>query len=107
MTPWGSSRGSRFRTFWETGAAQGESRGKAKALLWVLAQRGLPWSEGQQRRIVECTDRAMLDGWLDRALLVASVDELVGRVENALAGDVRAKLERMTAPPAYFSESLY
>jgi hypothetical protein len=40
--------------------------------------RGLPVSEDQQRRIVECTDIDVLDTWLDRALLVASVDELLG-----------------------------
>lgn len=67
-----------IREFWETGVALGEARGKAKALLWILAQRGLPWSEGQHRRIVECTDLTTLDGWLDRALLVTSVDELLG-----------------------------
>lgn len=96
--------------FWETcravGEASGEARGKAKALLWILAQRGLPWSEGQQRRIIDCTDLAMLDGWLDRALLVASVDDLIGRVENALTGDVKAKIEWMTLPPRHFGAML-
>lgn len=100
----------RRRVFAEVAAAteaRGEARGTAKTLLWILAQRGLPWSEGQQRRIVECTDLPTLDGWLDRALLAASVDELVGPVENALTVEVRSNLNRMTAAPAYFSEMFF
>ena len=50
--------------------------GFAKALLEVVEYRELPITSDQQRRITECTDPAMLDGWLDRVLLVASVDEL-------------------------------
>lgn len=57
---------------------QGVPRGEAGALLRIVAQRGLPVSEDQQRRIVECTDIDMLGTWLDRVLLVASVDELLG-----------------------------
>jgi hypothetical protein len=48
-----------------------------KALLKVLAQRGLILTEAQQRRITECSDVAVLDRWLDRALTVASVDEIL------------------------------
>jgi hypothetical protein len=59
------------------GKAEGEAKGKAEALLRILAQRGLSASEDQRRRILECTDLATLDGWLDRALLVTSVDELL------------------------------
>ncbi len=70
-----------FRRSWEQGVAagkaEGEAEGEARALLRILAQRGLPVSEDQRRRIQECTDIATLDGWLDRALLVASVDELL------------------------------
>lgn len=74
------------RTLWEQdvaagkaeGEAKGEAKGKAEALLRILAQRGLSVSEDQRRRVLACTDLATLDGWLDRALLVASVDELLG-----------------------------
>jgi hypothetical protein len=59
------------------GEAKGKAEGEARALLRILAQRGLPMSDDQRRRIQECTDIATLDGWLDRALLVASVDELL------------------------------
>jgi hypothetical protein len=70
-----------LRRSWEHDVAEGEAKGKAEgkaeALLRILAQRGLPVSEDQRRRILACTDLAALDGWLDRALFVASVNELL------------------------------
>ena len=68
------------RRSYERGVGEGEARGEAKALLKILARRGLAVTDAQQRRIVECTDLAVLDRWLDRALSVApvaSVDELL------------------------------
>lgn len=43
----------------------------------ILGQRGPPMSDEQRRQIHECTDVATQDGWLDRALSVASVDEFL------------------------------
>lgn len=60
------------------GRAEGEAKGKAEALLRILAQRALSVSEDQRRRILACIDLATLDGWLDRAFLVASIGELLG-----------------------------
>jgi len=34
-------------------------------------------TDDQQRRIVTCTDLAIVERWLDRAFSVASVDELL------------------------------
>jgi hypothetical protein len=59
------------------GVAKGEARGEAKALMTILKQRGLAMTDEQQRQIVTCTDLATLDGWLNRALSVTSVDELL------------------------------
>lgn len=59
------------------GLAEGEARGEAKALLTILAERGLLLTEAQRRRVVECADLATLDHWLKRALSVASADELL------------------------------
>lgn len=59
------------------GLAEGEARGEAKALLTILAERGLTLTEVQQRRVIECADLAMLDHWLKRALSAASVDDLL------------------------------
>jgi predicted transposase YdaD len=60
------------------GRIDGRIEGEAKALLKILAQRALVVTEAQQRQIVECSDVAVLDRWLDRALAVASVEELLG-----------------------------
>ena len=55
---------------------EGEAKGEAKAILKIMAQRGLPISEDQRRRISACTDVPTLDRWLDRALSV-TVEELL------------------------------
>jgi flagellar biosynthesis/type III secretory pathway protein FliH len=60
------------------GEAEGEAKGKAEALLMFLRRRGLAMTSDHQHRILTCTDLAALDLWLDRALSVASVDELLG-----------------------------
>ena len=48
------------------------------ALLKILLRRGLPITPHEHRQISECTDLATLDRWLDHALTVSSVDELLG-----------------------------
>ena len=65
------------RRSYERGVGEGKAEGKAEALLKFLALRGLAISDVQRRRILECADTATIDGWLDRALSVASVDELL------------------------------
>jgi len=57
--------------------SKGAAEGEAKALLKILTQRGLSVSEDQRHQINECTDLPTLDRWLDRALLVTSVEELL------------------------------
>jgi flagellar biosynthesis/type III secretory pathway protein FliH len=59
------------------GKAEGEAKGEAKALMMILKRRGLPITDEQQHQIATCTDLATLDRWLDRALSVASVSELL------------------------------
>jgi flagellar biosynthesis/type III secretory pathway protein FliH len=59
------------------GKAEGEAKGEAKAVMMILQQRGLVPTDEQQRQILSCTDVAILDRWLARALSVASVDELL------------------------------
>jgi hypothetical protein len=56
---------------------QGEAKGEAKALLTILKRRGLAITDDQQHQIGTCTDLATLDRWLDRALSVTSVDDLL------------------------------
>jgi predicted transposase YdaD len=59
------------------GKAEGKAEGQAKALLTILAQRGLKVTAEQRRCIVDCTELATLERWLGRALLVRSVAELL------------------------------
>jgi hypothetical protein len=61
------------------GEAKGKAEGKAEALLMVLKQRGMAITDDQQRRITACSDLATLDRWLEGALSVASVEELLAR----------------------------
>ena len=58
------------------GRAEGEARGEARGVLKVLAARGIKVSDGQKERILACTDLAVLDRWIERAVTVTSVDAL-------------------------------
>ena len=58
------------------GKVEGKAEGEAAALLRILTRRGLTLTAEQRRRIIECTELALLERWLDRSLLVGSVDEL-------------------------------
>ncbi|MFO0758635.1 MAG: hypothetical protein U0359_19230 [Byssovorax sp.] len=69
------------------GEARGRAEGEAKGVLAVLEARGLPVSEAIRARILGCTDVATLDGWLQRAKVLASAAAVV----------------RSAAPPAVMS----
>jgi membrane protein involved in colicin uptake len=68
------------------GKAEGEAKGKAEALLKIVTQRGLTLTAEQRRGIMGCTDVAMLERWLDRALSVSSVAELTAAAPRASRG---------------------
>ena len=57
------------------GKAEGEAEGKAKAVLAVLAARGLAVSDTQRTRVLAERDLAVLDRWITRAATCASADE--------------------------------
>jgi predicted transposase YdaD len=59
------------------GEAKGKAEGKAEALVMILKQRGLAMTDEQQQQLVTCTDLPTLDRWLERALSVTSLDELL------------------------------
>jgi hypothetical protein len=56
--------------------AVGEARGEARAVLTVLAARGLEISDEARERISGCTDLDQLDQWVRRAVTVTPADEL-------------------------------
>ncbi|HEY3819803.1 MAG TPA: hypothetical protein VGL81_21705 [Polyangiaceae bacterium] len=57
--------------------AQGKAEGLARAVLTVLAARGLDVPEDLRARITACTDLAQLDAWLSRAATAASAVDVV------------------------------
>ena len=76
------------------GEAKGKAEGEAKALLQILTRRGLTLTAEQRRRIMGCMDVAILERWLDRALSVTSVAELLAaapRAPRARAGQAHGR----------------
>ena len=57
-------------------AKKHRAAGEARGVLNVLSARGLVVSEEQKARILACTDVETLDGWIRKAVTVASADEL-------------------------------
>lgn len=55
---------------------RGEAKAKAQDILKILAKRELALSEAHRERVLGCTDLVVLDRWFDRALTVATIDEL-------------------------------
>jgi hypothetical protein len=78
------------RRNFERGLAEGEAKGKAQgeaaALLKILTRRGLTLTAEQRRRIMGCADVTVLERWLDRALSVSSVAELLAATSRAPRG---------------------
>jgi hypothetical protein len=60
----------------DQGMAEGEAKGEAKALLRLLAARGLAPSEAQRSLVASCTDSAQLDIWFDRAIKATTAAEV-------------------------------
>lgn len=54
-----------------------EARGEARALLTLLAARGLPVSDAVRTQIVTCTDLATLDRWIARAATATTAEQVV------------------------------
>lgn len=62
----------------EESRVEGERKGRAEALLTVLATRGLLVSEAQRARILGCSDTVTLDRWLTNATTASSAREVLG-----------------------------
>jgi hypothetical protein len=71
------------RRNFERGIAEGKAQGKAEAVLKILMRRRLTVTAAQRRRILACTDVAMLERWLDRSLSASSVEELLASPSRA------------------------
>lgn len=60
------------------GKAEGRAEGKAEDVLRILERRGIALSDDQRHRVDTCTDIAVLDSWLDRAIFATSIDDVLG-----------------------------
>ncbi|HEY2410552.1 MAG TPA: hypothetical protein VGI10_31330 [Polyangiaceae bacterium] len=59
------------------GRAEGELRGKAKAVLDVLSGRGIAVTDSEREQILAATDAELVSTWIQKALTVTSVAELL------------------------------
>ncbi|MFI2423503.1 hypothetical protein ACH5A7_05290 [Streptomyces sp. NPDC018955] len=67
--------------------AEGETKGRAEAVLVLLGHRGVEVSEEDRERIIGCGDPDVLDLWLTRALTATSTAEIFAPTgETGLAG---------------------
>lgn len=57
------------------GRAEGEAKGEARALLALLAARGMTVDEVTRQRILDCTDVEQLERWIVRAATASSASE--------------------------------
>ncbi len=60
------------------GEAKGEAKGRAADVLEILEVREIPVTDAQRERIVECSDPTVLKGWVRRAVVVETAEELFG-----------------------------
>jgi hypothetical protein len=58
------------------GKVEGLAEGQARALLHVLAARGIQVGDDLRARVLSCSDLAQLDAWLQRAVRATRVDEV-------------------------------
>jgi len=56
--------------------AEGRAEGRAECVLAVLRARSLAVSPEQRERVLACSDLGVLGRWIEKAVVVASADEL-------------------------------
>jgi hypothetical protein len=67
------------RRYVAQGKREGEAAGLARALLAVLAARGLEVPADARARIETCKDLEQLDAWLKRAVAATSLVDVLGQ----------------------------
>lgn len=60
------------------GVEAGVLRGRVQMLMRLLERRGFELDEARQQQVNGCTDAAVLRDWFDRAVTVATLDEVFG-----------------------------
>ena len=66
-----------LRRAYSDGEGRGEERGRAEAVIRVLRVRGIEVPPAMEERIRGCRDLALLGRWLERAVTLSSIDELM------------------------------
>lgn len=56
--------------------SKGMAEGRASALLHVLRARNVATTDEQRQKILACSDAALVERWLERAVIVTSAEEL-------------------------------
>jgi predicted transposase/invertase (TIGR01784 family) len=74
---WAEGKAEGFAEGKTAGFAEGETAGQARALLAILAARGVPVSKEARARIEACRDGTTLDQWIGRAATAKSAEEVV------------------------------
>jgi hypothetical protein len=64
------------RRYFGQGKAEGKAEGEAKAVLAVLATRGIEVPDDARARITSCTDLDQLETWVRRAVTAHCVHDL-------------------------------
>ena len=59
------------------GKAEGKVEGKAEDILVVLAARGIAVTDQERRRVLACSDLALLDRWLERSVTAGSASDVL------------------------------
>ncbi len=62
---------------WAEGKAEGKTEEAARSLLTVLRVRGLAVPDAARERILAQKDPALLDRWLEKAIVAASIGEVM------------------------------
>ncbi|WP_439082530.1 hypothetical protein [Streptomyces sp. WL006] len=71
-------RGFVAESFRDEGRVEGRLEGRAEDILRILDLRGVPVPEAARQRVSACTDLAVLDVWLERAVTAPSADAVFG-----------------------------
>jgi hypothetical protein len=72
-----------FQKSYERGTAEGQAAGEARAVLEILATRGLEVTDEAREQILNCTDIEQLTVWVRRAVVIGAVDDLFGLQDAA------------------------
>jgi hypothetical protein len=72
---------------WAEGRAEGKVQGRAKAVLIVMAARGLTISPRVKARVKRCSDLNQLDEWLGRAATAQVAEQVFAPPDQSNESD--------------------